>query len=184
MKQENPRLIYTSISGYGHSGPCAQRRGYDVMLSAMGGLMSITGEPNGPPVKVGVALTDVITGVWAQYAISAALYQRTFTNTGKLLQFSLLDTQVSSLVNVASAYLNAGLNGKRWGTAHASIVPYQAFSVKDGYLVVGANNDEQWHRFCHSLNKPELIEHPKFKTNKNRVENRVELIDIIQSQLM
>ena len=183
LKSENEKIIYASITGFGSDGPRSKRRGYDVMISALGGLMSITGEPNGPPVKVGVALTDVITGLWTQTAISSALYSRNQSGKGCYIECSLLDAQISSLVNMASAYLNANVVGKRWGTAHPSIVPYQAFSVKDGYIVLGANNNEQWERLCNVLEFPELINNPKYCNNSTRVKNRESLIEIIQSKL-
>ena len=154
------------------------------MISALGGLMSITGEPNGPPVKVGVALTDVITGIWTQSAISSALLCRNQTGKGTFIECSLLDAQTASLANMASAYLNANVVGKRWGTAHPSIVPYQAFSVSDGYLVLGANNDEQWEKLCKVLQLPDMITDKKFSCNSARVQNREEVINIIQDKLM
>lgn len=183
MKKEKEDIIYASITGFGSDGPRSKRRGYDVMLSALGGLMSITGEPDGSPVKVGVALTDVITGLWVKSAISSALLCRYRTGKGSFIECSLLDAQIGSLVNAASAYLNANVIGQRWGTAHPSIVPYQGFAVKDGFIVLGANNDEQWERLCKVLNLTDLIHDPKFSSNPKRVENRKELIEILQNVL-
>ena len=154
------------------------------MLSALGGLMSITGEEGGPPVKVGVALTDVITGLWASSAINSAIIARSQSGKGCFLELSLLDAQISSLVNVASAFLVGNFMGKRWGTAHASIVPYQAFLVKDGYFVVGANNQSQWSNLCDALELKHLENDARFKSNPDRVKNRVELIDILQQKFM
>jgi crotonobetainyl-CoA:carnitine CoA-transferase CaiB-like acyl-CoA transferase len=175
----NPRIIYCSITGFGPDGPFSSRAGYDLAVSAFGGLMGITGEPDGPPVKVGVAITDVTTGISAQGAICAALYAREKTGQGQRIDLSLLETQVSALVNIASSYLISGEIPKRWGTAHETIVPYQGFETKDKYVIVAVGNDQLWNRFCKVIDKPNLAEDPRFKSNPLRVNNRKECIDIL-----
>lgn len=183
MKEIAPHLIYCSLTGYGSEGPYAKRPGYDVIAASMGGLLHITGERDGPPSKVGVAVTDVATGLYAHGAILAALLQRQRTNKGQKIDVNLLSTQVSLLINVASNYLNAGLEAQRWGTAHSSIVPYQSFKTKDGYLTIGTGSDQQFQEFCKLLNLQHLAEDSKFKTNKDRVKNRVELISTLEKIL-
>lgn len=183
MKKIAPHLIYCSVTGYGSVGPYAKRPGYDVIASSMGGLLHITGQPDGPPSKVGVAVTDVATGLYAHGAILAALYQRHKTGRGQKIDVNLLSTQVSLLINVASNYLNAGLEAKRMGTAHGSIVPYQAFQTKSGYLTIGAGSDDQFKSLCKILNVSDLSANEKFITNKDRVKNRVELIGILSEIL-
>lgn len=179
LRAINPRIIYCSITGFGPDGPFSNRAGYDLAVSAFGGLMGITGEPDGPPVKVGVAITDVATGLSAQGAICAALYAREKTGRGQRIDLSLLETQVSALVNIASSYLISGEIPRRWGTAHETIVPYQAFETKDKYVIVAVGNDQLWSRFCRVIGKPELAEDPRFKTNPLRVENRKECIGLL-----
>ena len=179
LRAVNPGIIYCSITGFGPDGPFSNRAGYDLAVSAFGGLMGITGEPDGPPVKVGVAITDVTTGISAQGAICAALYAREKTGQGQRIDLSLLETQVSALVNIASSYLVSGEIPKRWGTAHETIVPYQGFETKDKYVIVAVGNDQLWNRFCKIIGKPELAEDPRFKTNPLRVKNRKECIGIL-----
>ncbi len=179
MHAINPRIIYCSITGFGPDGPFSSRAGYDLAVSAFGGLMGITGEADGPPVKVGVAITDVATGISAQGAICAALYAREKTGRGQRIDLSLLETQVSALVNIASSYLISGAIPRRWGTAHETIVPYQGFETKDKYVIVAVGNDPLWVRFCRVIGAPELAEDPRFKTNPLRVKNRSECIAIL-----
>lgn len=179
IRKLNPGIIYCSITGFGSDGPYRNRAGYDLSVSALGGLMSITGEPDGPPVKVGVAITDVTTGISAHGAICAALFARERTGVGQRIDLSLLETQVSALVNIASSYLISGEIPKRWGTAHETIVPYQGFETKDKYVIVAVGNDQLWIRFCGILGRPELAEDPRFKTNPLRVKNRRECISIL-----
>lgn len=176
LHRENPRLVYASISAYGQSGPYAERPGYDLVLSAVGGMVHITGEPGGGPTKVGVALTDVLTGVHATAAIHAALLYRERFGIGQHLDISLLDVQVSALVNIASNYLVAGAEAKRWGTAHASIVPYQVFPTADRPIAIAAANQKLWTAMCGALGKPEWSVDPRFLTNAERVNNRCELL--------
>ncbi|XP_031624369.1 succinate--hydroxymethylglutarate CoA-transferase [Contarinia nasturtii] len=179
MSQVNPGLIYCSITGYGSVGPYAKRPGYDVIAASVGGLLHITGSEDGPPAKVGVAVTDLATGLYAHGAIMAALIQRMKTGKGQKIDCNLLSTQVASLINVASNYLNAQKEAKRWGTAHESIVPYEAFQTKDGYLTVGTGSDLQFQSLCHYLNIDHIPKDPKFRNNQERVKNRTELISIL-----
>ncbi|EDW67508.1 succinate--hydroxymethylglutarate CoA-transferase [Drosophila virilis] len=179
LRQVNPRLIYCTISGYGSVGPYAKRPGYDVIASSMGGLLHITGERDGPPSKVGVAVTDVATGLYAHGAILAALLQRERTQRGQKIDVDLLSTCCSLLINVASNYLNAGTEAQRWGTAHSSIVPYQSFKTADGYLTLGAGSDAQFVELCRRLNIEPVSQDAKFKTNKDRVQHREELVALL-----
>ena len=176
----NPRIIYCSISGYGPTGPYKDFGGYDVIISAIGGLMSITGETDGAPVKVGVAITDIATGMLAHGSITAALYARERTGKGQHIDLSLLETQVAVLINQASSYLNGGVVPKRWGSRHPSIVPYREFMAKDNYVIIGAGNDSLFRRFCKAVGHPEWAEDSRFSTNPDRVENRDVLEGMIQ----
>jgi formyl-CoA transferase len=179
LKKINPRLIYCSISGFGQDGPYRDRPGYDLLVQAMGGVMSITGEPDGDPMKVGVAISDIVSGLYAATAILAALNARERTGVGDRIDVALLDSTVSWLANVASAYLVTGNNPKRYGNAHASIVPYEAFHASDGYFVVAVGNDDQWRRFCRALERADLFADERFKTNPLRVKHRDVLIPML-----
>lgn len=183
MKEMMPSLIYCSITGYGSVGPYAKRPGYDVIAASMGGLLNITGEQKGPPSKVGVAITDIATGLYAHGAILAALLQRNKTGRGQKIDVDLLSTQVACLINVASNYLNAGEEAQRWGTAHASIVPYSAFKTKTGYLTVGTGSDAQFVSLCEKLGVPDVANNPKFVNNKLRVQHRAELDQLLTTIL-
>ncbi len=183
LRQENPRLIYCSISGFGSSGPKRGWAGYDAILQGVTGLMSITGEPDGPPVKVGVALLDEITALYAHGAILAALYFRETSGQGQRVECSLLESGVASLMNAATAYLIAGEVQGRWGSAHPSLVPYQAFKAKDDYLMVGAGNDRLWKAFCEVIGASEWMNDPRFDSNEKRVERRAELVRMIEARL-
>ncbi|XP_046293731.1 succinate--hydroxymethylglutarate CoA-transferase isoform X2 [Marmota monax] len=178
-----PHIIYCSITGYGQTGPMSQRAGYDAIASAISGLMHITGPEDGDPVRPGVAMTDLATGLYAYGAIMAGLIQRYKTGRGLFIDCNLLSSQVACLTQVAVNYLIDQKEAKRWGTAHGSIVPYQAFKTKDGYFVVGAGNDQQFATVCKILNLPELIDDSKYKTNHLRVENRKELIKILSARV-
>ncbi|MFN0070377.1 MAG: CaiB/BaiF CoA transferase family protein [Chloroflexota bacterium] len=180
LRAINPRLVYCAISGFGRSGPDRDRAGVDVIVEGVGGLMSITGEPGGPPVKVGVAIIDVATALHAHGAIIAALFERERTGNGRRLDFSLLEVQIATLINIGSDYLIGGVVPQRWGSAHTSIVPYQAFEASDGYVVVGAVNESLWHRFCAAVEQPHLAHDPRFATNQLRGEHRVELLKLLQ----
>ncbi|RXW24513.1 hypothetical protein EST38_g1369 [Candolleomyces aberdarensis] len=184
-KKLNPKLIYASITGYGQTGPFKSAAGYDVVIEGEAGLMHITGEPGGSPCKVGVAATDIATGLYAHGAIMAALISRQQTGRGVWIDCNLFETQIAGLANIASNYLIAGQEASRHGTAHPSIVPYQVFPCKDGFVMIGAGNNKQFKSFAEKvLEKPELVNDPKFSTNDARVANRTELVDIINEALM
>jgi crotonobetainyl-CoA:carnitine CoA-transferase CaiB-like acyl-CoA transferase len=182
-RERHPGLIYCSISGYGRTGPYKDRAGYDVIVSAMGGLMGITGTPDGAPVKTGVALTDVITGLHAFSAILAALYHRERTGLGQRLDVSLLSAELSALINSASNYLIAGQIPTPQGSAHGSIVPYQAYHAADGYIVIGAANDRLFQKFSQVLGHPEWATDARFLTNAMRVQHRDILNPLIEENL-
>ncbi|HSE96116.1 MAG TPA: CoA transferase, partial [Methylomirabilota bacterium] len=179
----NPRLVYCSISGFGATGPDRRRAGYDAIMQGVTGLMSITGEPDGAPVKVGVALIDVITALYAHGAILAALRHRDRTGEGQRLELSLLECGIAALVNAATAYLVGGEIQGRWGSAHPSLVPYQAFRARDGYFMVGAGNERLWEAFCRVLDVPELAGDPRYDANAKRVARRAELVALIEARL-
>jgi crotonobetainyl-CoA:carnitine CoA-transferase CaiB-like acyl-CoA transferase len=183
LRRENPRLIYCQISGFGNSGPARERAGYDSILQGITGLMSITGEREGPPVKAGVALIDEITALYAHRAILAALLHRERTGQGQKVECSLLESGVAAMMNAATAYLVAGAVQGRWGSAHESLVPYQAFKARDGYLIIGAGNDRLWKAFCDVIGAPEWADDPRFDTNLKRVERREELVRLIEQRL-
>ena len=179
LREINPGLIYCSISAYGQDGPYRDRPGYDMVLSAVGGLMWITGPQEGEPCKVGVAITDVVTGVYASGAIMAALLWRERSGRGQYIDCSLLDVQVSALANIASNYLVAGNEAQRWGTAHESIIPYQVFNTKDRPIAIAVANQKLWVNFCRVIGKTEWIEDPRFESNPKRVENRTGLLPLV-----
>jgi crotonobetainyl-CoA:carnitine CoA-transferase CaiB-like acyl-CoA transferase len=181
LRPHHPGLIYCSISGYGRTGPYKDRAGYDVIVSAMGGLMGITGTPGGPPVKTGVALTDVATGLHAFSSILAALYHRERTGEGQRIDISLLSVELASLINAASNYLIGGMIQEPQGSAHNSIVPYQAFKASDGYILIGAANDRLFARLCRALNHPEWSDDPRFATNEARVQHRNILLPALEA---
>lgn len=183
LKEKAPGLIYCSITGFGESGPYSNRPGYDVIAASIGGLMHITGPKDGAPCKVGVAMTDLATGLYAHGAIMAALLQRIQTGKGQKISCDLLSTQVSALVNLGSNYLNGQQEANRWGTEHASIVPYQTFRTKDGYYTIGCGNDAQFKDFCQRLHLSDLPFNPKFQTNSLRVQHRKELIFILEEEM-
>ncbi|HSN91534.1 MAG TPA: CaiB/BaiF CoA-transferase family protein [Anaeromyxobacteraceae bacterium] len=180
LSAANPRLVYCSISGFGQTGPYRDRAGYDFLVQGMGGLMSVTGEPDGAPgggpMKVGVAVADVLTGMYAATAVLAALAWRDRTGRGQRVDLSLLDVQVATLANQAQSALVTGRPPARMGNAHPSIVPYQAFAAMDGHLVLAVGNDAQFARFCEVAGLPELARDPRFATNAARVRNREDLV--------
>jgi len=179
IKRINPRIVYASISAYGQDGPYRDRPGYDMVLSAVGGLMYITGERDGPPCKVGVAITDVLTGVYASGAITSALLWRERSGAGQYLDISLLDVQVSGLANIASNYLVAGKEAVRWGTAHESIVPYQVFETTDRPIAIAVANQKLWVNFCRAVGREDWLRDPRFESNPKRVENREILVPLV-----
>lgn len=184
LREINPRLVYASISAYGQDGPYKDRPGYDMVLSAVGGLMYITGERDGNPCKVGVAITDVLTGVYASGAITSALLWRERSGKGQHLDVSLLDAQISGLANIASNYLVAGKEATRWGTAHESIIPYQVFNAKDRPIAIAAANQKLWSSFCIALGKWDWVDDILFESNPKRVENRDKLLPLIEAELV
>ena len=176
LREINPRLIYCSITGYGQTGPYRDRPGYDFVIQAEGGIMSITGPADGEPHKVGVAIVDITAGLFAATAILAALHHRERTGEGQYIDIALLDAQVGWLANVAQNYLVSGEVPKRYGNAHPNIVPYEVFPTADGYIAVGIGNDRQYRRFCELTGRMDLWEDGRFQTNPGRVEHRDELI--------
>ena len=180
LRGVNPKLIYCSISAFGQDGPAANEAGYDAMIQAMSGLMSVTGVPDGEPgagpVKVGVAVSDLITGLYAVTAITAALYEREQSGRGQYIDLALLDTQIAALANQNLNYLVGGKPPRRQGTAHPNIVPYQAFATRDGYLMLAVGNDRQFKAFCKAAGRPGLAADKRFGSNALRVEHRAALI--------
>lgn len=183
LKEINPRLIYCSVSGFGRTGPEKNRAGYDLLLQGYGGLMSITGEAGGSPVKVGTSLVDMNAGMFAVYGILSALIAREKTGLGQFIDVSLLDGQVALLNFVATSYFATGKPAGRMGTAHPSIVPYQAFAAKDGDIILAIANNRLWQRACQALDWGDLQEDPRFCTNDERVAHRHLLIGIIQERI-
>ena len=184
LKAVNPRLIYCSITGFGQDGPYAKRAGYDFMIQGLGGLMSLTGKPDGEegagPMKVGVALTDILTGLYATVGVLAALNAREQGGQGQHLDVALLDVQVACLANQAMNYLATGAAPKRLGNAHPNIVPDQDFPTADGDFILAVGNDSQFRKFCEVAGLPALPDDPCFSTNKARVANRAELIPLLR----
>lgn len=180
MQKLNPAVIYCTITGFGYSGPYAQKPGYDFIVQALGGLMSLTGPEDGRPYRVGVAIADLLTGIYACNAITAALYAREQSGTGQRIDASLFDSQVATLSYVASNYLNSGEAPTRYGNGHPNIVPYQDFKARDGYVAFAAGNDLQWSKFCQAVGKEQWIEDERFSTNPKRVENRNILIPLLE----
>jgi crotonobetainyl-CoA:carnitine CoA-transferase CaiB-like acyl-CoA transferase len=179
LQQINPRIIFASITGFGANGPYKDYPGYDYIIQAMAGLMSITGEPSSGPVKVGVAIADVLTGLYTAIGILAALHERERSGRGQHLDISLFDSQIAALVNVASNYLVSGEIPRRLGNQHPNIVPYQVFPTADQDLVVAVGNDTQFAKFVAAIGLPQLARMDKFKTNSNRVKHREELTTIL-----
>jgi formyl-CoA transferase len=179
LRELNPRLIYASLTGFGADGPMSDWPGYDLIVQAWGGLMSITGTPDGEPVKVGVAIIDLVAGLMLGKAITAALFAREKIGVGQRIDTSLLEAEVASLINVGSNYLIGGKVPSRWGNAHPNIVPYQNFQTADGYLVIGVASEVIWKRFCGAIGQRDLSNDSRFADNSKRVENRSELIALL-----
>jgi len=183
LRTDNPGLVYCSITGFGQTGPYRERPGYDFLIQGMSGLMSITGEPDsapgGKPVKVGVTVTDVLTGLYAVIAIQGALAHRANTGKGQHIDISLLDVQAAALANQALNYLVSGRAPGRLGNAHPNIVPYEAFQTSDGYIILAVGNDSQFARFCEVAGRREFANDARFATNPSRVENRGSLIPLL-----
>jgi formyl-CoA transferase/CoA:oxalate CoA-transferase len=180
----NPKIVYCSISGFGQDGPYRSLPGFDQVLQGMGGMMSITGEPDGPPIKVGVAIADISGGMFAAYGIVTALFTREKLGKGQLIDVSLLDSQVAWMTYRAGDYFASGEIPKPVGSGHPVIVPYQAFKAKDVYINIAAGNDNLWQRFCDKVGLKDVKDDPKFATNAKRVENRKEIVKIISELIV
>lgn len=181
LRADFPGLVYCSISGFGQDGPYANRGGYDFMAQGLGGIMSLTGDPDGEPTKVGVGIADVMCGMYASSAILAALRHRDRTGEGQYIDLGLADTQVAWLINEGTNYLASGQLPKRRGNTHPNIVPYQVLPAADGYFILAAGNDAQYRRFCTFAGRDDLAADPRFATNKLRVANRDELVPQIEA---
>jgi formyl-CoA transferase len=179
LRAVNPRLVYCSISGYGRTGPYAERPGYDFIIQAEGGLMGITGPEEGPPYRVGVPIIDITAGMFAASASLAALHVRDQTGEGQLVDVSLLDASVALLTNVASNYLVGREPPRRLGNAHPNIAPYEAFRARDRWFALAAANQRQWATLCAVIGRPDLEDDPRFATNQSRVSNRAALIEVL-----
>ncbi len=185
LKKENPGIIYCSITGFGQDGPYKDKAGYDFMIQGMGGIMSFTGPPEGPPMKVGVAIVDITTGLFAVNAILAALRHREKTGKGQYIDMALLDSTLAWLANVGSNYLISGVNPTRWGNAHPNIVPYEPFLTRDGtYIALAVGNDLQWQKFCELAGLNGLATDPRYATNPERVNNRKALIPLVAEAML
>jgi len=182
LRARNPRLVHCSIGAFGAGGPLSDQPGYDPLLQAASGIMSVTGDPGGASVRVGVSLIDLGTGVWAALGMLAALYERERTGVGRTLELSLYETALSLLSSQLVGYLGSGFVPGREGSAFPQIVPYQAFATRDGELMIVAGNDKLFAGFCHALGVPELVDEPRFRTNPDRVANRVELIALLEER--
>lgn len=187
LKKINPGLIYCSVTGFGQTGPMSHLPGYDFIIQGMGGLMSITGErddlPGGGPQKVGIAVSDIFTGLYATIAILAALSYRDQTGIGQYIDMALLDVQVATMANMNMNFLTSGVVPHRQGNAHANIVPYQVFDAKDGQLIIAAGNDSQFAKLCQVLESPDLATDERYAANANRVRNRERLVPLLQEIL-
>jgi len=187
LRQVNPRLIYCSITGFGQTGPYASRPGYDFMIQGMGGLMSITGErddlPGGGPQKAGVAVADLMTGMYSTVGILAALHERGRSGLGQHIDMALLDCQVAMMANQNLNYMTSGKAPRRAGNAHQNLVPYQVFAASDGHLIVAVGNDSQFRNYCGAIGLPELAADPRFSTNPQRVKNREELVPLLAERM-
>ena len=179
----NPRLVYCSITGFGQTGPYCARAGYDFLMQGMGGLMSVTGESDGQPMKAGVAVVDIFTGLYAANAVMAALLERERSGLGQHIDLALFDVQIAAMANQISSYLVCGQQPPRLGNAHPSIVPYQVFATADGYLILAIGNDEQFARFATLAGAPELSQDERFSTNPARVKHRAILVPLLETLL-
>lgn len=179
LAADNPRLIYCSITGFGQDGPYASRAGYDYIIQGMSGLMSVTGEPDGPPMRAGVAVTDLLTGLYAAVAALAAVHQRERTGRGQRIDMSLLDVAVASTAYQALNYLTTGAAPQRMGNFHPNLSPYQVFGCADGHAIVAVGNDRQFRSLCDLLGCPELGEAPDYRSNADRIANRVRLHELL-----
>ncbi len=183
LREINPNLVYCSITGFGQTGPCAGKAGYDAMIQGEGGLMSLTGVSDGEPMKVGVALVDVMTGLYSCNAVLAALMARHQTKRGQHIDIALLDVQMATLANQGMNYLATGNNPTRLGNGHPNIVPYQTFATNDGSMILAVGNDSQFAKFCQVIGQPELATSPLFATNAQRVTHRSDLVPLVANAL-
>ena len=183
LSRRNPALVYCSISGFGQTGPYREKPGYDAIAQAMGGLMSVTGDPDRPPVRFGVAVADIGAGMWGLIGILAALAAREKTGRGQWVDTSLFESQLSWLTYVAGNYFATGKVPQRYGSAHPNIVPYQAFPTSDGFIMVAVGNETLWRRFAAAAGLDALAEDPRFASNRDRVEHREELVALISERL-
>ena len=181
LREVNPRLIYCSITGFGQDGPYAHRAGYDYIIQGMSGLMSVTGEPDGQPQKVGVAVVDVFTGIYASTAILAAVVQRQSTGQGQHIDMALFDVATAVMANQAMNYLATGTSPQRLGNAHPNLVPYAVFGCADGWIIIATGNDGQYRRLCGLLGLPELAEAAEYLTNADRIANRTTLTEALSA---
>ena len=183
LSKVNQGLIYASVTGFGQTGPRASEPGYDAALQGMTGVMSITGEPDGRPTKVGVAWIDILTGMTSTIGILAALHEKKLSGKGQHIDVSLFDVGIASLANIAQSYLATGIAPGRIGNAHPQVAPYQDFTASDGEFMTAANNDDQFRRLCEATDNTDLSDDPRFSDNAKRVENRTELANILNSKL-
>lgn len=183
LKKMNPKLVYCSITGFGETGPFRHLPGYDYIIQGMSGLMSITGNEESGPLKIGVAMVDILTGLYAAISIEAALYEREKSGQGQKIDMSLMDTAVGSLANVASNYLISGTVPRRIGNDHPNIVPYSKFQALDGEIIIAIGNDRQFTALCEVLGNKEIAEDEKYRTNQARVKNKTELTKILENLL-
>ena len=183
LKKINPRLIYAATSGYGHTGPRAKKAAYDMIVQALGGIMSITGQPDGPPVRVGASIGDIIAGLFTAIGINAALYHREQTGKGEKIDIAMLDSQVAILENAITRYMVTGTPPGPLGSRHPSITPFEAFKTSDEWIVLAVGNDSLWAKFCKAVNRDDLINHPSFATNLLRTENHSRLKPIMDEIL-
>jgi crotonobetainyl-CoA:carnitine CoA-transferase CaiB-like acyl-CoA transferase len=179
LKELNPRLVYCSITGFGHTGPYAKRPGYDVLMQAMGGLMSVTGAPDGEPQKCGVPISDLMAGMYASVSICAALRSREIDGKGQAIDIGMLDTTVAMTANQALNYLASGEDPPRLGNEHPNIAPYQVFPTADGNIIIACGSEQQYQRFCKIIGRPDLIDDPRFQNNSARLANRAALVEIL-----
>ena len=185
VKATNPNVIYCSISGFGQDGPYRSRPAYDQIMQGIGGLMSVTGEPDGEPQKIGVAVTDIGAGMWAAFAIMAALHHRGQSGAGQYIDVSMMDAQIAWLTYQAGYFFANGTPPKRMGAAHPTLVPYQAFMCQDGkYINVAVGSDRIWERFCQGINREDLKDHPDYANNGDRVRNRGAMVSMLQEYFL
>ncbi|WP_371379882.1 CaiB/BaiF CoA transferase family protein [Sporomusa aerivorans] len=181
LKKINPKLIYAACSGFGHTGPYRDKPAYDIIVQAMGGIMSITGAENGEPTRIGASVGDIIAGMFTAYGVMTALFHRARTGEGQKVDVGMLDCQVAVLENAISRYVTSGVVPGPLGNRHPSITPFSSFTAKDGYIIVGAGNDRLWERLCNILERPDLIKDARFDTNANRTANSKELGAILDA---